>query len=49
MRLASVPTAPSWAMRRDLVSQSYTAKVDQLRTVNAGSRCEGLMRIVDGF
>ncbi|WP_423242052.1 DUF4113 domain-containing protein [Pseudomonas syringae] len=35
MRLASVPTAPSWAMRRYLMSQSYTAKVDQLRAVKA--------------
>lgn len=33
VRLASVPTAPGWAMRRDLMSQSYTTKVDQLWTV----------------
>ncbi|MFJ5254071.1 translesion error-prone DNA polymerase V subunit UmuC [Pseudomonas sp. NPDC088414] len=35
LRLASVPTAPEWAMRRELMSQSYTTKVDQLWTVKA--------------
>jgi DNA polymerase V len=35
LRLASVPTAPGWAMRRELMSQSYTTKVDQLWTVMA--------------
>lgn len=35
LRLASVPPAPAWAMRRDLMSQSYTTKVDQLWTVKA--------------
>lgn len=35
VRLASVPAAPGWAMRRDLMSQSYTTKVDQLWTVRA--------------
>jgi DNA polymerase V len=35
LRLASVPTAPEWAMRRELMSQSYTTKVDQLWTVRA--------------
>lgn len=35
VRLASVPAAPGWAMRRDLMSQSYTTKVDQLWTVKA--------------
>lgn len=35
LRLASVPTAPDWAMRRELMSQSYTTKVDQLWTVMA--------------
>jgi len=35
VRLASVPAAPGWAMLRDLMSQSYTTKVDQLWTVKA--------------
>ncbi len=35
VRLASVPAAPGWAMRRELMSQSYTTKVDQLWTVKA--------------
>jgi DNA polymerase V len=35
LRLASVPAAPDWAMRRELMSQSYTTKVDQLWTVMA--------------
>ena len=35
LRVASVPAAPSWAMRRELMSQSYTTKVDQLWTVKA--------------
>jgi nucleoside-diphosphate-sugar epimerase len=35
LRLASVPAAPDWAMRRELTSQSYTTKVDQLWTVMA--------------
>lgn len=35
VRLASVPAEPGWAMRRDLMSQSYTTKVDQLWTVKA--------------
>lgn len=30
LRVASVPAAPEWAMRRNLMSQSYTTKVDQL-------------------
>ena len=30
MRPASVPTAPDWGMRRELMSQSYTTRVDQL-------------------
>lgn len=33
LRAASVPAAPGWAMRRDLMSQSFTTKVDQLWTV----------------
>ena len=35
LRLASVPAAPGWAMRRELMSQSYTTKLDQLWTVRA--------------
>ncbi|PHN42243.1 translesion error-prone DNA polymerase V subunit UmuC [Pseudomonas sp. ICMP 564] len=35
LRVASVPVAPGWAMRRELMSQSYTTKVDQLWTVKA--------------
>lgn len=35
LRVASVPTAPAWAMRRELMSQSYTTKFDQLWTVKA--------------
>lgn len=35
LRVASVPVAPGWAMRRELMSQSYTTKVDQLWTVRA--------------
>jgi len=35
LRLASVPAAPDWAMRRELMSQSYTTKFDQLWTVKA--------------
>ncbi|OOG83199.1 DNA polymerase V subunit UmuC [Pseudomonas sp. A25(2017)] len=30
LRVASVPTTPEWAMRRDLLSQSYTTRLDQL-------------------
>ena len=35
LRAASVPTAPAWAMRRDLMSSSFTTKIDQLWTVKA--------------
>ena len=35
LRAASVPAAPDWAMRRDLMSSSFTTKIDQLWTVNA--------------
>lgn len=35
LRAASVPAAPGWAMRRDLLSGSFTTKLDQLRTVRA--------------
>ncbi|CAM3171901.1 DNA polymerase V subunit UmuC [Pseudomonas floridensis] len=30
LRVASVPTTPEWAMRRELMSQSYTTRIDQL-------------------
>lgn len=30
MRLASVPVDPSWGMRRELMSQSFTTRVDEL-------------------
>jgi hypothetical protein len=33
MRLASVPTDPDWGMRREMMSQSVTTRVDQLWTV----------------
>ena len=35
LRSATVPIAPDWGMRRELMSQSYTTRVDQLWTVNA--------------
>jgi DNA polymerase V len=35
LRAASVPVAPGWAMRRDLMSSSFTTKLDQLWTVQA--------------
>ena len=35
LRAASVPSAPGWAMRRDLMSSSFTTKMDQLWTVMA--------------
>jgi len=35
LRAASVPTAPAWGMRRDLMSSSFTTKIDQLWTVKA--------------
>jgi len=35
LRVASVPAAPGLAMRRELMSQSYTTKLDQLWTVSA--------------
>lgn len=35
LRVASVPVAPGWAMRRDLMSQSYTTKLDHLWSVKA--------------
>ncbi|WP_432780691.1 translesion error-prone DNA polymerase V subunit UmuC (plasmid) [Pseudomonas corrugata] len=30
LRVASVPATPDWAMRRNLMSQSYTTRLDQL-------------------
>jgi len=33
--LASVPAEPGWAMRRELMSQGYTTKINQLWTVIA--------------
>ncbi|MBX8534510.1 Y-family DNA polymerase [Pseudomonas cichorii] len=33
VRSAAVPAEPAWAMRRDLMSQSYTTRIDQLWTV----------------
>jgi DNA polymerase V len=35
LRVASVPSAPGWAMRRDLMSSSFTTKIGQLWTVKA--------------
>jgi DNA polymerase V len=35
LRVASVPKNPGWVMRRDLMSQSYTTRLDQLWTVKA--------------
>lgn len=35
LRVASVPKDPGWAMRRDLRSQSFTTRLDQLWTVRA--------------
>jgi DNA polymerase V len=36
LRVASVPSTPEWAMQRNLMSQSYTTRLDQLWRV----RCE---------
>ncbi|MDH0745313.1 Y-family DNA polymerase [Pseudomonas sp. GD03842] len=33
LRAASVPSDPAWAMRRELMSQSFTTRLDQLWTV----------------
>ena len=35
MRVASVPRTPGWGMRRDMISQSYTTRIDQLWRVFA--------------
>ncbi|MBP5946955.1 DUF4113 domain-containing protein [Pseudomonas sp. P116] len=32
LRVASVPAEPGWAMRRELLSQTYTTKVSELWT-----------------
>ncbi len=34
LRSASVPADPDWAMRRELMSQSYTTRLDQLWTIS---------------
>lgn len=34
LRAASVPSSPVWAMRREMMSQSYTTRLDQLWTIN---------------
>lgn len=34
LRAASVPSSPEWAMRREMMSQSYTTRLDQLWTIN---------------
>ena len=34
LRLASVPVAPDWGMRRELLSPGYTTRLDQLWTVS---------------
>ncbi|KHA73092.1 DNA polymerase V subunit UmuC [Pseudomonas chlororaphis] len=34
LRAASVPSNPAWGMRREMMSQSYTTRLDQLWTVN---------------
>lgn len=34
LRSASVPQSPSWAMRREMMSQSYTTRLDQLWAVS---------------
>lgn len=35
LRAGSVPSDPDWAMRRDMMSQSYTTRLDQLWVVRA--------------
>ena len=35
LRSASVPAKPEWAMRRELMSSSFTTRIDQLWTVKA--------------
>lgn len=36
MRLASVPVDPSWGMRREMMSQSFTTRVDDSGRFIAG-------------
>lgn len=33
LRIANVPSDPDWGMRREMMSQSFTTKLDQLVTV----------------
>lgn len=33
LRAASVPSNPEWGMRREMVGQSFTTRIDQLWTV----------------
>ena len=33
LRVASVPLVPAWGMKREMMSQSYTTRIDQLWTV----------------
>lgn len=35
LRVASVPASPEWAMRRELISQNFTTRLDQLWIVKA--------------
>ncbi|WP_135186013.1 DUF4113 domain-containing protein, partial [Pseudomonas syringae] len=35
LRTGSVPATPDWGMRRELMSQSYTTRLDQLWVVKA--------------
>lgn len=35
LRAASVPAEPEWAMRRELLSGSFTTRLDQLLTIKA--------------
>ncbi|KPW70005.1 hypothetical protein ALO81_200220 [Pseudomonas cannabina] len=35
LRTGSVPMTPDWGMRRELMSQSYTTRLDQLWVVKA--------------
>ena len=34
LRAASVPDKPDWGMRREMMSQGYTTRLDQLWTVS---------------
>lgn len=35
LRTANVPSEPDWGMRREMMSQSVTTKLDQLWTVKS--------------